>query len=154
MKFSDAKMSAEVESTEKSRKFRKTAQRAIIAVTTLIMLFVLTFIVARRHGESRPPVTNEASESTKIPLASTPVAQWPKIVLPPGGKSERIPVPQGMRVAMDGEDFRFHCVYRDGHEESFGKREESCPNGDMPFVYAMNGRKKEPNIVSYAYAPL
>lgn len=88
----------------------------------------------------------------EVPLASKlRVAERPKLTMAPGGESERIPVPPGMRVVMDGDDFRFYCVYRDGHEESFGEGEKACSDGDMLFVYARNEREKEANIVSYAY---
>ncbi|MFA6018579.1 MAG: hypothetical protein WC776_05400 [Patescibacteria group bacterium] len=100
-------------------------------------------------------VSPSGSGGTKstIPLVrELPVAERPKLVLPPKGKSKRIPVPQGMHVVMSGEDFRFHCVYQDGHEESFGAGESACSDGNMPFVYATNNREKEQNIVSYAYA--
>jgi len=80
--------------------------------------------------------------------------QAEKQVLPmsPGGKSQLVPVPQGMTVMMRGEDFRYHCVYGDGHEESYGKGEPRCPDGHMPFVYATNSRAKEANVVTYFYA--
>jgi len=87
---------------------------------------------------------------SEIPLASEPVSAWPKLVMPAGGKSKNVPVPQGMHVVMNGEDFHFHCVYLNGHDISFGKG-GSCPSGNMPFVYATNDRVDEQNIVSYAY---
>lgn len=67
-------------------------------------------------------------------------------------KSRRIPVPFRKRVVMTGNDFRFHCVYGDGSEESFipGK-EPPCRGGDLPFVYATN-LKNEENVIAYAYA--
>lgn len=70
-----------------------------------------------------------------------------------GEKSKRIPVPFRKRVVMTGEDFRHHCIYGDGHEESFIPRKEPpCRDGDLPFVYATNLKKDEENVVAYAYA--
>lgn len=71
--------------------------------------------------------------------------------MPPGGKSMLVSVPSGMRVVMNGEDIRYHCVYADGHEESFVKGGPPCKNGNMPFVYATNLREKESNAVTYSY---
>ena len=68
-----------------------------------------------------------------------------------GGKSERIPVPPYMHVVMKGDNFRLHNVYRDGHECAFG---EACTDGPLAAVYATNEDTKNPNIVSYSYAPM
>lgn len=69
-----------------------------------------------------------------------------------GEKSERIPVPFRKRVVMTGKDFRYHCIYGDGHEESFVPwKEPPCSDSDLPFVYATN-LKNEENVVAYAYA--
>lgn len=69
-----------------------------------------------------------------------------------GEKSGRIRVSLRKRVVMTGKDFRYNCVYGDGHEESFIPGEEPpCHDGDLPFVYATN-LKNEENVVAYAYA--
>ena len=84
----------------------------------------------------------------------TPAAPQEEAMLlqiPGGGKSKYVPVPRGMRVVMSGEDFRFHCVYADGHEESFAEGERSCSSGNMPFVYATNLRTGQANMVSYSF---
>ena len=79
--------------------------------------------------------------------------EWPQLVLPAGGESERIRVPYKKRLVMFGKDFRVHCVYRDGHEIDFGEGEEPCPEGDMPYVYVTN-EAEVLNMISYAYAPI
>ncbi len=90
----------------------------------------------------------------KLPLAKDlKQEEWPQLVLAEDGESERIPIPFKMRVVTFGEDFRVHCVYRDGHEIDFGKGEEPCPDGDMPYVYVTN-EAEGPNMISYAYAPI
>lgn len=70
----------------------------------------------------------------------------------PGGKSKRTPVPFMKRVVMSGKDFRYHCLYADGHEESFVPGEKPCSDGDLPLVYASNLRPNEPNDVAISYA--
>lgn len=95
-----------------------------------------------------------SGNNAKQPTASTSYKQPDKammLTIQPGGKSERIPVPYQMHVDMNGKDFRFNCVYADGHEESFVPGERSCSNGDMPFVYATNIRTDGPNVITYSY---
>lgn len=75
----------------------------------------------------------------------------PVLSMAPGGKSELVAVPSGMRVVMHGEDIRYHCMYQDGHEESFIKGEPACKDGRMPFVYATNLRTDKGNAVTYSY---
>lgn len=75
----------------------------------------------------------------------------PVLSMAPGGKSELVAVPSGMRVVMHGEDIRYHCMYQDGHEESFVKGEPACKDGHVPFVYATNLRTDKGNAVTYSY---
>lgn len=116
------------------------------------VMVALLVILPLWHWVESPSVGASQVARSEIPLASSPQSSWPKLVIPAGGRSERIPVPQSMHVVMGGENFRFHCVYRDGHEESFGKGGSSCSDGNMPYVYATNENSKDVNIVSYAYA--
>ncbi|HUY62764.1 MAG TPA: hypothetical protein VMV50_03180 [Candidatus Paceibacterota bacterium] len=115
----------------------------------LAMLFVLPALSWLLSGKA--PSAAYAPKAS-IPLTSQSVDSWPKVMLPRGGRSANIPVPQQMRVTFDGEDVRIHCVYRDGHESSFVIGGNPCPSGDMPYVYVTNMRKADPNVVSYAYA--
>ena len=101
----------------------------------------------KRIERARAPA---ASQGTSIPLASQPTATWPKVTLPPRGKSEHISQPPGKRVMVDGKQFRYHCVYADGSEQSFVPGGAPCPGGNMPFVYVSN-ESNESNVVSYAY---
>lgn len=71
--------------------------------------------------------------------------------MPPGGKSALIAISPGKSVVVDGEDIRLHCVYRDGHEESYLAGEKPCTNGDKPFIYATNLRANKPNAITYFY---
>lgn len=86
---------------------------------------------------------------SEIPLASSPQSSWPKLVMSAGGRTELIPVPPQMHIVMNGNDFRVHNVYQDGHECAFG---ESCVAGPLKGNYATN-EAKGTNIISYAFAP-
>jgi len=100
-------------------------------------------------------VSTPASRQVEIPLASAPISTWPKIILQPGGKSERIPVPPGMRAMVDGSRLCVHTVYSDGHECVRASEGEGsgtvCPDGQVTGAYVTN-EAKETNIVSYAFA--
>ena len=138
MSLSEAKKGAEKEGTDKSAKFRRTARNAIIAITIIVVLTIIT-CVGSSHIKSGPQKQSGVEKQVFTMPAGV------------GEKTELIPVPTGMRVKMDGNDFRYNCVYRDGHEVSFGKGDDPCPDGDMPFVYASNTRKKEANAISISY---
>lgn len=69
--------------------------------------------------------------------------------MPPGGRTELIPANR-MHVVMDGDNFRLHNVYRDGHECAFG---DSCVDGPLSGVYATNLDKEHPNTVSVRHVP-
>lgn len=95
--------------------------------------------------------TSQQAAHSEIPLASSPQSSWPKLAIPANGKSERIPVPPGMRIVMAGNKFLLHNVYRDGNECSFN---QSCPDiGAVAGNYATN-EAQETNIVAYAFAPI
>ncbi|MCR4276083.1 MAG: hypothetical protein NUV90_01730 [Candidatus Parcubacteria bacterium] len=98
------------------------------------------------------PSTNpQQATRSEVPLASSPQSSWPKLVIPANGKSERIPVPPGMRIVMAGNKFLLHNVYRNGNECSFN---QSCPDvGAVAGNYATN-EAQETNIVAYAFAPI
>ena len=86
-----------------------------------------------------------------IPLVSS-AQSWQKLVIPAGGRSERIPVPPGMRIVMVGNRFLNHTVYQDGSECTFNIQ-KPCPNGAVVGNYATN-ETRETNIISYAFAPV
>lgn len=100
---------------------------------------------------SSPSSTPHQNSLSKIPMKSDPKEF--RMSLAKNGTSERIPVDPGKTVAMFGEEFRLHCVYRDGHEVSFRKGETPCPKGDMPWVYVTN-EARETNIILYTYVPI
>ena len=127
----------------------KTLQKAL-AGGVITLLVVLPWY---EWMQNRSVTTQHASVYSDIPLASAPQSSWPQLIIAAGGESELIPVPPQMRPVLFGEDFRVHCVYRDGREIDFGKGEDPCPSGDMPFVYATN-EAMGTNIVLYAYAPM
>lgn len=113
------------------------------AVATVLVVFPLC-------GWTTSPSAATAQKQVRPAETAVPMT----LTLPAGvdEKSKRIPVPFRKRVVMTGEDFRFHCVYGDGSEESFlPEKEPPCRDGDLPFVYATN-LKNEENVVAYAYA--
>jgi len=92
------------------------------------------------------------AKQPEIPLTSMDVSEWPKLTIPAKGKSGHIPVPPGMRMAVNGSRIRVHTMYSDGQEcvsasEGSG---QSCPNGIVTGTYVTN-EANETNIVSYAY---
>ena len=131
----------------------------------LIVLGVVYFLAARSEEKvAKETATAVLAISAFMLFIGFPVWVWVTgpstavaasearvLSMPPGGKSARIPVPYQKQVVMDGKDFRYHCVYQDGREESFGEGERPCTSGNLPFVYATNLRAKESNVVTYSY---
>ncbi|MDO8566906.1 MAG: hypothetical protein Q7R58_02000 [bacterium] len=122
----------------------KGLQWSLVAVAAV--LFIVCPIIVQFDDDEDP---RGATRSAEIPLASSPQSEWPKLVIPAGGRSERVTSPPGMHLVMSGNNFLLHAVYPDGHECSFG---QSCPNASEIINYATN-EAKETNIVSYAFAP-
>ncbi len=91
------------------------------------------------------PVTSSA-----IPLASSPQSEWPKLTIPPNGKSPMIPAVPGMRIMMAGNNFRNYTVYRDGSECAY--HGTVCPNQSIG-AYAKD-ESGVANIIVYAYEPM
>lgn len=119
-----------------------------LLVTVMVTAFLVCPVIGWFEG------VGASSHRVQQPASSESYKQPNKAMMlsiEPGGKSERIPVPFQMHVVMNGKDFRFHCVYADGHEESFITGERPCSDGDMPFVYATNTRGNEPNVITYSY---
>jgi len=132
----------------------------------ILGILVIVFVLA---GYADKPVTTEATRVTTALVAfmlfiGFPVWVWatgPSTVpaasdvrvlsMAPGGKSELIPIPSGKSVEVNGEDIRIHCIYRDGHEESYVEGEHPCKNGNKPFIYATNLRTDKGNAITYSY---
>ncbi|MFZ2983625.1 MAG: hypothetical protein WA053_00925 [Minisyncoccia bacterium] len=119
----------------------------------LFMLYVgFPIWVALVEPSSAPtaPTASASAPATASTSASAPKAQM--LTMEAGGKSERVRVPFQKRVLMHGRDFRYHCLYGDGHEESFLPGDgHTCTKGDMPYVFATNIRYDLPNVVTYSY---
>lgn len=122
----------------------------VVIVVVIAMLFVVLPIIGS-IGES-----SAAHEQQRVAIAAAQIEAI-TLSMPPGvgAKSRRITVPFMKKVVMTGEDFRFHCLYGDGHEESFipGK-ETPCPPGDQPYVYATNLKASKANSVVFVYKDL
>lgn len=74
------------------------------------------------------------------------------LTMPPGGETEHIPATSKKFIVMRGKDFRYHCKYADGHEESFGRGDQpACEDGDVLYAWASNLRKEESNAITYFY---
>ena len=144
----------------------KTIQ-GVLAIAAL-MLLVAFPTWSRISGGSKPSDTGSAQVPQKdlaqifqenLPAAFNPdgtltdTTKWPQLVLSTDGEPVHIAVPPKKRIVTFGENFRVHCVYRDGSEIDFGKGEEPCPEGDMPSVYITN-EAEGLNMISYAYAPI
>ncbi len=118
------------------------------AVQGMVSIVAVTLVGAMIvHG-----IWGESSSSPKIsrseiPLASSPQSEWPKLVIPSGGKSQFVPRPSGMKISMAGKNFEGFNVF-ESSECSFLK---TCPEGSLG-AYARNLSEKE-NIISYAYVP-
>lgn len=139
--MSSEKTLAENEATARLVAIRKTTRLFILGLTATVALIGLTVLWTNYSQEPKPIAAQQSSTGERRKM----------LAIQPGGKSERIPVPFHMRVTMAGKDYRHHCVYADGHEESFVSGERPCASGDMPFVYATNLRPHEPNVVTYFY---
>lgn len=128
-----------------------------LAMVTVAIVTTVAIIASVARSGSSEPKSKQAesvvrSTPAAVPLANTAPAAWPKLVIPPGGKSEMISIPLGMYIVMDGKEFVLHTVYMDGRDCSF---EESgvCPAGAYAGSYARN-KASETNTVSYAFAPV
>ncbi len=125
-------------------KHKSAQQTAVWGVAAMLFIVIplLAWIVS-------PSVENSSRVTrSEIPLASSPQSEWPKLVIPAGGRSDMVPRPSGMHIVMAGTRFLHHAVYQNGEECSRGP---SCPEGSVG-SYARN-HAKETNSVSYAYAP-
>lgn len=88
--------------------------------------------------------------STTVP--SNASNEW-VFMMPPGGETAHIPAVSEKLIVIRGKDFRYHCKYADGHEESFGKGDPPmCKDGgDVLYAWASNLRKEESNAITYFY---
>ena len=95
---------------------------------------------------SKPPV----AAMPKIPLTTAPQAEWSKLTIPPGGKSERIPLPNGMyKIYVAGDKYKLYSVFADGSEcGAFGV--STCPDGAVIEYYVVNEATKT-DVISYAF---
>ena len=124
--------------TRAEKKETEEAAQAAVAIVAIVAFMLFVGFPAWTW------VTGPSSSGASQHEANT-------LSMPPGGKSKRVAVPPGMSIVVNGEDIRLHCVYRDGHEESYVAGERPCTSGDKPFVYATNLRPNEPNIATYSY---
>ena len=134
----------------------KTLQ-AVLAITMFMLFIGFPVIVwVENSGSSGKISRHTVPRRTSIPLASEPVSTWPKIVLQPGGRSKLIPIPLGMHVIVDGNNFLLHTVFLDGHEviRSSEKPNQLPLTSDRLIGAYVTNKAKETNIVSYAYAPM
>lgn len=124
----------------------ETLQKVLAGV--MIALLVVLPIWARITSPSAPPT--ERATRSEVPLATSPQSEWPKLVIPPGGKgviqySEEM---VGKHLVLGGK-FVLHSVYSDGRECT---SEESCEDGPQTHAYVKNA-STETLIVPYAFAP-
>lgn len=124
-----------------------TKKNLLAMVSVVAVLFLVGLPLYSTYKDSSHENAERATRSEPtIPLASSPQATWPKLVIQ-GEKSEIVPRPPGMRINMAGYNFHHVAVYPDGSECIVAERE--CPEGSYG-SYARNDAGR-PNIVSYAY---
>jgi len=149
----EARGVAKKDNTAKRGKSQQKAKRFILGFTIILILCCATYYYSQQKSEKTPAQATQtiSRQQAKIPLASEPVAEWAKLILPPNGKSERIPVPPGMEFRVSGRGADLHTVYSDGHESVISVESgESNPSGPIVGEYVTN-RTNETNIVSYAF---
>jgi len=133
---------------------RKWVLRVIIALGMIVGVTLFSSLVrdCNHKQDTEEKAKNIAgTTTTRIPLASAPIAEWPKLVLEPGG-SEQIPVLYGMQTIVEGSRADIHTVYADGSEHVvLIESGRSNPDGQIVRAYVTN-RMQETNIVSYAFA--
>ncbi len=141
----------EDEKSEKRRKERASEARNI-AYGLAAAMFIVLPIVNFFWGETSAAAKSEAQlPSAKLPLASEPQSKWPKLAIPAGGESERIPLPVGgMHVSVAGWNIKVHNVFSNGTECISGAA--GCGDGDIVSVYVTSD-SREPMVVAYAYEP-
>ncbi len=111
-----------------------------VAVMSFIVIPLLAWMVS-------PPTAGSQAHTMRntIPLASDPKPRWLMVTIPPGGRSESIPVPGYMHIVTAGSGFRLHTVYADGTDCV-----SACPDGPIASTYFKN-IESVPVTVSYAF---
>ncbi len=116
----------------------------------VFMLFIGLPVIGWFGGSGEKTKVVAPISQQVVPLASLPESDWPKLVIPAGGKSEIISRPSGMGVKLKGYQFLDYSVYPDGTECSM-QLSGSCPQGSYG-VYVKNQTSRT-NVVSYAFVP-
>jgi len=148
--FLEAKAAAEKSGTDKSQKFRPAGKKFFIILTAVVLLGASVYFWERTAPQrQQTPQHATITMRAAIPVTSSSQSSWPKLTLPPMGRSELVAVPPQMHIVVIGNNFRVHNVYKDGHECAFG---EACVAGPLSGNYVTN-EAGGTNIVSYAFAP-
>jgi hypothetical protein len=164
--YKEAMTGAEKAGTIRRSKRRILYHRIVMSIGGVLLIAGLIWLPegplqtykAARAKERTEAVHSAAQSSQGAPTIAVPA----KVVLrmAPGGSTGKVPVPPRMRVEAQGDDFRWHMVYEDGHEVAFLYNEARPADGNqtMPFVYFENVRKDAqgndvPNAIVYRYVP-
>lgn len=132
---------------------RKWVPRVVIALAVIITIAIIASVVHKHNAQKQ--LSARPSSRSEIPLASAPLAEWPRLTLPAtvGGRVD-IPVHPGKRPLINGDQVRIHSVYRDNTEcIRASEGDESnvlCNRGNAVAVYVTNKIASE-NMISYAY---
>ena len=131
----------------------------LVLLGLALLLVGMGYSLYLYHKASAPPVPEVKLEQQRqtgteramrpgsaVPFASAPQTEWPKLVIPPRGRSGLVRRPPGMHIVMAGYQFRHIMVFPGGTECSFGQQ---CPDGPIG-GYAQN-EAGETNTVSYAF---
>jgi len=139
----------------KSSKTTATETLKTLLIGAMLILFIGFPIIGWFIGignHPKPRVATVSRQTNSIPLASAPVAEWPKLVIPPKGSLELPRSPSKMHIIVHGRNANLHTVYTNGHEcvipvESDG----SNPDGPVAKEYVTNEMSEE-NVISYAFS--
>ncbi len=128
----------------------------VLAVVIVPQVWVLLTNENDPVAPSSPPVRAALpSNAPDVPRAWNPdgsqtdTTKWPRVVVPPHGRSVLVPNIAGGHAVWGGSGFKVRCVYGDGHEGVVG--EGTCNDGDIVGSYAVNQTGVE-LYASYAYA--
>ncbi len=118
----------------------------IVAVGAVSLFTVIPLVAWIASPSTAGPQAHTMRNT--IPLASLPRTEWPKLVIPAGGRSETVSRPSGMRIRMSGANFEHYMVFADG---SICPSAQPCTTGSIG-SFAQN-ESGATNTIIYAYEP-
>jgi hypothetical protein len=107
------------------------------------LLLLFSYFPADPNGFYGSPggSTQASVNQMGIPLVTPPYDSrtWPKLTIPPKGRSADIILPVGERPLFDNGVVKVHCVYADQNDEGIiGDTLHPCHDGKIVKVYVVN----------------